>query len=128
MFDVSVIVTVVPPILTAAFAYIIARKRNLVSERINKAKISADIQTQALNIVRGVMVDMRDEFRREIDELRTENKRLKEEISNNSMSLKHLQEQLTASDILIDTLRSEISTLQKTVKLYEAENERLKKG
>lgn len=127
MLDANVLLTILPPVLTAVFAYLIARKRNIISEKINRAKVEADVQTQALTIVRGVMNDMRDEFRREIEELKLDNQNLKREIDANRTRLQILQEQLTASDELVETLRSEISTLRKTVALYEAEIDRLKK-
>lgn len=128
MLDVSVIVTIVPPILTAVFAYLVARKRNIISERINKAKVDADVQSQALNIVRGVMNDMRDEFRREIESLRAENVKLKAEVNENRNQIANLQEQLTASDVLVESLRSEISILKKTLTIYEEEIARLRKN
>jgi chromosome segregation ATPase len=128
MLDVNVLITILPPILTAVFAYLIARKRNIVSERVNRAKIDADVQTQALQIVRGVMTDMREEFKREIDVLRAENKTLREEIEENKDRLMILQKQLVASDELVETMRSEISALKKTLTVYEAEIERLRKG
>jgi chromosome segregation ATPase len=128
MLDVNVLITILPPILTAVFAYLIARKRNVVSERVNRAKIDADVQTQALQIVRGVMTDMREEFKREIDVLRADNKSLREEIEENKDRLLILQKQLVASDELVETMRSEISALKKTLTVYEAEIERLRKG
>lgn len=128
MLDVNVLITILPPILAAVFAYLIARKRNAASERVNRAKIEADVQTQALQIVRGVMNDMRDEFKREIDALRNENKSLKYEIEENKSRLMVLQKQLVASDELVETMRSEISALKKTLAVYEAEIERLRKS
>lgn len=128
MFDLSVIITIVPPIVTAAFAYLVARKKNLVSERINRAKVDADVQTQALNLVRGVMNDMRDDFHREIDSLKVENQKLKAEIDENRSRVQSLEKQLVASDELIETLRSEISTLKKTLTFYEEEIARLRKS
>lgn len=128
MLDINVIVTVVPPILTAVFAYLIARKRNIITERMGRAKVDADIQAQALNIVRGVMNDMRDDFQKEISSLKTENAKLKEEVEENSLRLQTLQKQLIASDELVATLRSEISTLKKTLSIYEEEIARLRKG
>lgn len=128
MLDVNVLITILPPIFAAIFAYLIARKRNATSERVNRAKIDADVQTQALQIVKGVMEDMRDEFKREIDALRNENKALKQQIDENQSRLKGLQQQLVASDELVETLRSEISALKKTLMLYEAEIERLRKN
>jgi CII-binding regulator of phage lambda lysogenization HflD len=128
MLDVNVLITILPPILAAVFAYLIARKRNAASERVNRAKIEADVQTQALQIVRGVMNDMRDEFKREIDALHNENKSLREEIEENKSRLMVLQKQLVASDELVETMRSEISALKKTLAVYEAEIERLRKS
>lgn len=127
MIDASIIATIVPPILTAAFAYLIARKRNIVSERISKAKIDSEIQTQALTIVRGVMTDMRDELRREIDDLRKDNDKLRKEVDENKTKIDGLQTQLTASDVLVSTLKAEIATLQATVNFYESELTRLRK-
>lgn len=127
MLDLNILVTIVPPVVTAAFAYLVARKKNLVTEKINRSKVDADVQTQALNLVRGVMNDMRDDFHREIKSLKEENQKLKQEIEENSSRLETLQNQLTASDELIETLRSEISTLKKTLTFYEAEIERLRK-
>lgn len=127
MLDLNVIVTIVPPILTAVFAYLVARKRNLITERISRAKVDADVQAQALTIVGGVMNDMREDFHKEITSLKAENVKLKEEIDENSARLLTLQRQLIASDELVASLKSEISTLRKTVGLYEQEIARLKK-
>ena len=128
MFDFSIIITIVPPLITAGFAYLIARKKNVVTERINRAKVDADVQTQALGIVREVMNDMREDFHREILSLKEDNKKLKQEIEENNIHLQTLQTQLIASDELIETLRSEISTLKKTLTFYEEEIARLRKG
>lgn len=126
MLDTSAIILIVPPILSAAFAYLIARKKNVVTERLNRAKIDSEIQTQALTIVRGVMNDMRDEFKREIDALKKENEGFKAEIALNANKISTLQIQLTASDVLVATLKSEISTLQGAIKMYQEENARLR--
>ena len=125
--DISIFITIIPPILTAVFAYLVARKRNIVSERLNKAKIDADIQSQALTIVKGVMNDMRDELRREIDMLRKENEVLKLSVKDNQDKIATLSNQLDASDQLIAVLKSEIITLQSTIKVYEEELTRLRK-
>jgi peptidoglycan hydrolase CwlO-like protein len=127
MLDWSIIVTIVPPVITAAFAYLVARKKNLVAERINHAKVDADIQTQALNLVRGVMNDMREDFHREVTSLKEENQKLQKEIDRNNTHLQDLQRQLAANDELIKTLRLEILTLTKTLAIYEGEIARLKK-
>ncbi len=126
MLDTSAIILIVPPILSAGFAYLVARKKNIVTERLNRAKIDSEIQTQALTIVRGVMNDMRDEFKREIDALKKENEGFKREIELNTNKISTLQIQLTASDVLVATLKSEISTLQGAIKMYQEENARLR--
>lgn len=126
MLDANVLIPIVPPILSAGFVYLVARKKSIIAERMNKAKIEAEIQTQALTIVRGAMNDMRDEFRREIEFLKKENGLLKEEIIENKTRIETLQHQLTISDGLISTLKSEISTLQSAIRLYQDENARLK--
>ena len=128
MLDLSLVITIVPPIVTGIFAYLIARKKNAVAERINRAKVDADIQTEALNIVRQVMNDMRADFNREMTVMKDENHKLRLEIEDNKTRLQSLQEQLLASDELIETLKSELSILKKTLSMYESEIERLRKG
>lgn len=126
MMDINAILLIIPPILTAVFAYLIARKKNIITERISKAKIDSEIQTQALTIVEKVMGEMRAELRREIDELRRENEELKKAISESESKLESLQHQLEASNQLVSILRSEIGTLQAALAMYKEENTRLK--
>ena len=115
----GVIITIIPPILTAIFAYLIAWKRNIISEKMDKAKLDADIQSQALTIVKSVMNDMREELRREIEVLRKEKDALKIQIESSEIQIKDLRTQLEASDEIIFALKSQISILQSTIKLYE---------
>lgn len=128
MLELSVIITIVPPIVTGVFAYMVARKKNIVAERINRARVDADVQTQALTIVRQVMNDMREDFQREMSVLKEENQNLKRQIDENKTHLESMQAQMEASDILIETLKSELSTLKKTLTIYEKEIERLRNG
>jgi chromosome segregation ATPase len=123
--DLSLIITIVPPFLTAATAYLIARRKYAISQKISAAKFESDAQNQALIIVREVMHDMREDFRKEIDDLKLENKKLGEITEQNKRRIKDLEDQLNANDILIESLRSEISTLKKTISLYEQEIQRL---
>lgn len=126
MMDINAILLIIPPILTAVFAYLIARKKNIITERISKAKIDSEIQTQALSIVEKVMGEMRAELRREIDELRKENEELKKAINDSQSKIESLQNQLEASNQLVAILRSEIGTLQAALTMYKEENTRLK--
>jgi uncharacterized coiled-coil DUF342 family protein len=124
--DINAIILIIPPIITAIFAYLIARKKNIISERIGKAKIDSEIQTQALSIVDKVMGEMRIELRREIDELRKENESLKKSIVDSQTRIESLESQLDESDQLVSILRSEISTLKVALAMYKEENTRLK--
>lgn len=126
MIDTNAIVLIIPPVLTAAFAYLIARKKNIISERLNKAKIDSEIQTQALTIVEKVTSDMIKGLQREIDDLKKENEDFKHEIRDSKARIESLETQLTASDQLVAMLRSEISTLQAALSMYKEENSRLK--
>lgn len=128
MFDLNIIVTIVPPVVTAVFAYLVARKKNIVTERINRAKVDSDVQAQALNLVRGVMNDMREDFHREMTEMKDENQKLRVQIDENKSHIQSLQRQISVNDELTETLRSEISTLKKTLSVYEEEITRLRKS
>lgn len=125
MIDSSIIITIIPPIVTGVFAYLIAKKKSTLAERINKAKVDADIQSQAFSIVKGVMNDMRDEFKREIEALKEENEVLRKQVSTNDKKIQDLTDQCKASDKLVETLQSEIGALRLTIKVYEKEIERL---
>lgn len=117
----SIATTLVPPIVTGLVAYFVARRKHLSVEKINKAELDAQSQSQALNIVKNVMNDMRDEFRREINGLKDDNERMRMKIDFNESEIKVLHSQLRASDELIVTLRAEIGALRSTVKIYEDE-------
>lgn len=126
MLDTNAIILIIPPIITAAFAYLIARKKNLITERISKAKIDSEINIQALTIVEKVTGDMRLELRREIEELRKENENLRASMRDSQHRIESLESQLEASDKLVSTLRSEIISLQTALSIYKEENIRLK--
>lgn len=126
MMDINSIILIIPPIFTAIFAYLIARKKNTISEKIGKAKINSEIQTQALNIVEKVTGEMRSELRREIAELRKQNDQLKLDVHESQSKIESLQKQLEASDVLVASLRSEIGSLTAALLMYKEENMRLK--
>lgn len=126
MIDTNAILLIIPPVLAAILAYLIARKKNIITEKISRAKIDSEIQIQALSVVENVMEDMRAELRREIDELRKENEVLRKEINENHLKIDALQNQLDSSNQLVSILRSEIGTLQTALAMYKEENDRLK--
>jgi peptidoglycan hydrolase CwlO-like protein len=123
--DISVLLTVVPPVLTAVSAYLIASRKYAISERINKAKLETETQNQALIIVRGVMHDMCEDLRKDIESLKRNNMLLQEEVDENKKKINDLESQLRTSHDLIDVMKSEILTLKKTIALYEEQIMRL---
>lgn len=130
--DLSVLIAIVPPIITALFAYLIARKRNILTEKINRAKMDADAQVQALTIVRGIINDLRGEWQESNNRCLHELEKTKEEFKQQITELRNENEKLTEkikeNEELIISLRSEIVTLRKTLALYEEEIARLKKS
>ena len=115
----QLILTAIPASVTGAIAFIVGKRKNASSERITKAKAEAYVQIKALDIVRGIIQDLKDEFLRELKVLKAENEELKH-------SIKELEQQLVASSQLTETLRGEINSLRNTLKTYQEENERLK--
>jgi len=118
--------TGIPAIITGVAAYLIAVKKTNSSEKKQKAKSDAEVQLQALNIVKGVIDTMKAEFLREIEGL---NARIDELISENvklKKSMADLDAQLVTSGKLSATLQEEITSLQRSLMAYKEENDKLK--
>ena len=113
------IIAAIPTAITGVVAFIIGKRQNASTERVTKARAEADVQIKALDIVKGIIQDLKDEFLRELKVLKSENEELKN-------SIKELEAQLVASSQLTETLRGEINSLRNTLKTYQEENERLK--
>lgn len=126
--DYTIIITTIPPILTAVFAYLIARKRNDISERINKAKIDSEIHNSALSIVQDIWKDHKLELKREIEDLRVDNDTIRKKMAAAEEEIVKLRGLLKSNDDLINTLTKEISSLKNTIQEYEREISRLKQG
>jgi len=126
MIDPNAALLTISTILTALFTYLIARKKNSTSETISTSKLQANIQIQALDIVRGVMDSQRVEFSKELEAIREDTINLKKEIVDNKHRIALLENQLVASDSVIDSLKSQIHALQSTISLYQEEILRLK--
>lgn len=118
----SVLITIIPPMFAALLAYFLARKRNLTQEKVQKAKIDAEIQTKALEIVSSVVADVR----RELESLKRENADLREKMDDNRKEMENLQRQIKTNEDLISALRTEISSLRSTIMIYENQISRLK--
>jgi chromosome segregation ATPase len=119
MIDTSIFITVVPPIFAAVIAYAIARIKSNANERIQRAKIEAEMNTKALEMVRSVIDDMKEEMKAEIESLRKENKTLRGEMIQNKEEIEALRQRLHASTELQDAMRVEINSLKATIEWYE---------
>jgi sensor domain CHASE-containing protein len=119
MIDGNILITIVPPIVTALIAYGMALVKSRSHERIQRAKIEAEVDNKAMEMVRSVMEELRQELKAEINLLREENKMLRKEANTNREEIERLRQRLRDSDILQDSMKSEIVSLQKTIQWYE---------
>ena len=74
-----ILAATIPTAITGVFAYMLGRRKNIMAEKIAKSKTDAEIQGKALDIVKGVIQDMKDEFLREIKSLKLEIEKLSAE-------------------------------------------------
>lgn len=126
MIDINSILLIIPPLASAMFAYLIARKKNLLDDNLSRSKMGAEIQSQALKIVQETMIEMRTELKREIDQLRTDNNLLRDEVKSSREKISSLEFQIDASDKLSALLKHEIYTLNMALRMLQDENSRLK--
>lgn len=119
MIDSNIIITIVPPIFAALIAYAIARIKSNANERIQRAKIDAEIDTRAMELVKSVMEEMRAELKAEISVLRNENKTLQDVLKQNREEIDSLQKRLRKSSELQDAMKVEIASLKNTIQWYE---------
>jgi hypothetical protein len=114
MLDVflNALIVIAPPVVTAIFAYLIARRRNIAAEQTARSKADAHVQMQALSIVRKVMDDMRDDFHAQIKALRLENQKAQLEMEENKFQMEIMKKQLKANAELISTLNNEIASFR----------------
>ena len=121
-----ILAAAIPTLITGGVAYMLGRRKNIMAEKIAKSKNEAEIQGKALDIVKGVIQDMKDEFLREIKSLKGEIEKLTAENINLKKSIEDLETQLIASGKLSATLQEEISSLQRSLASYKEENDKLK--
>lgn len=117
--DGNVLITIGPPIFAAFITYQIARIKNNTSERIQKAKIEAEVDGRAMEMVQSIVQEMRSELKAEIAVLREENKSLKESATHNREEIENLRKRLRESSELQDAMRLEIASLKSTIQWYE---------
>lgn len=129
MIDGNILITIVPPIFAALIAYAIARIKSNANERIQQAKIEAEVDSKAMEMVRGIVDEMRVELKAEIASLRSENRELKSTVDSNRGEIDALQRRLRESSELQDAMKIEIASLKSTIQWYERrlkENEGVK--
>ena len=80
MFDGNIFITIIPPIFAALIAYAIARIKHGSDERIQRAKIDAEVDGRAMDMVKSIVEEMRTELKAEIASLRAENATNRDEI------------------------------------------------
>lgn len=117
--DGNFLITIVPPIFAAIIAYAIARIKSNANERIQRAKIEAELDGKAMEMVRTIVEEMRIELKAEIASLREENKELKQAASNNREEIDLLRKRLRESSELQDAMKVEIASLRATILWYE---------
>ncbi len=119
MIDGNILITIVPPIFAALIAYAIARIKSNAHERIQKAKIEAEVDSRAMEMVRSIVDEMRTELKSEIASLRAENRSLQELAKHNREEIETLQRRLRESFELQDAMKIEIASLKSTIQWYE---------
>lgn len=119
MIDGNILITIVPPIFAAVIAYGIARIKSGANERIQRAKIEAEVDNRAMTMVKDIMEEMRKELKAEIAVLREENKALKESAAQNRDEIENLRKRLRESSELQDAMKIEIASLKSTIQWYE---------
>lgn len=119
MIDGNILITIIPPVFAAGIAYAIARIKSNANERIQRAKIEADVDTRAMDMVTNVMDEMRKELKAEIEKLRQENVALKISAEQNKDEIENLRKRLRESSELQDAMKMEIASLKNTIQWYE---------
>jgi predicted RNase H-like nuclease (RuvC/YqgF family) len=119
MIDSSILITIIPPVFAAIIAYAIAKIKTTAHERIQRAKIEAEVNHKAMEMVKGVVDDMRVELKAEIQTLKEENKQLKEEMLRSREEIEVLRRRLRDSAELQDAMNIEIASLKSTIQWYE---------
>lgn len=95
------ILAIIPPIVASILTYIVASKK----ARVQYAKVVADMQSKAVEVVSAQEEKMRQEIWAELASVRDENQSLREELAS-------LKEKLQSSYDLSDSLREEIKSLK----------------
>lgn len=102
------LLNIIPPVAASILAFLVATKR----AKIQYANTISNIQYKAIEIVSAAEQKMRSEIREELNHVRVENEKLRED-------LRLLYRKLEDSEELIRTLRAEILSLRSLVDTYK---------
>lgn len=119
MIDGNILITIVPPVFAALIAYAIAHIKSGANERIQRAKIEAEVDSRAMELVRSIVEEMKLELKAEIAGLKEENKKLQANLESNKQEIETLQHRLRESSVLQDAMKVEIASLKTTIQWYE---------
>jgi len=119
MFDGNILITIIPPIFAALIAYAIAKINTGAKERIQRAKIEAEADHKAMQMVKAVMEDVRTELKNDIKSLKEENVRLKDLINVSKEEIESLRSRLRESSEHQNEMKIEIASLRNTIQWYE---------
>ena len=118
MIDGAILATI-PPVLAAILTYIVSVKRN----RIQQAKLFADMQARAIEQVTRAEERMRKEIWDELQSVRVKNEKLSQELSElrrkYSVNEEALKEQISLLQSTVDTYKDQVSSLQHTLEAYK---------
>lgn len=119
MIDGNILITIIPPTFAAIIAYAIAKIKSNANERIQRARIEAEVDTKAMEMVRSLMEEVKAELKAEITVLKEENRVLRETAQSNKDEIEGLVKRLRESSELQDAMKIEIASLTKTIQWYE---------
>ena len=111
----TAIIAIIPPVVAAILTYVVANKR----ARIQYAKVIADMQSRAVELVAAQEEKMRKEIWDELALVRSENKALRDDLST-------LKEKLQTAHDLSDILREEVKSLRSALDVTSKELDRSK--
>lgn len=102
------IITIIPPVLASILTYLVAMRRS----NIVRVKTLSDMQANSIELVQKAEEQMRLDLRKDIDEIKAENKALRDEVDN-------LKTQRNVSENVANLLKQEVNSLKTSVEAYK---------
>lgn len=127
MIDGNLLTIILPPLFAAVVAYAIAKVKSNAHVRIQQAKLEAEIDSKAMEMVKNIVDTMKNEMKEEIQNLKKDNESLHIAINNSKEEIESLRQRLRASSELQDAMKQEIISLKNTIQWYETKLRELDK-